>query len=132
MRFLRISAWFFLFALALAACNSKNSDEKIIGRDKFVLVIADLHMADATLAVAGLNVSKDTTEIELYYQAIFAKHGVTQKQIDNSFKHYAKKPRILEKIYDEVSEYLAKQEEVFEEERKEIPLDDKPQKPKPN
>ncbi|MGD9992783.1 MAG: DUF4296 domain-containing protein [Salinivirgaceae bacterium] len=132
MRFLRISAWFFLFALALAACNSKNPDEKIIGRDEFVLVIADLHMADATLAVAGLNVSKDTTEIEMYYQAIFAKHGVTQKQIDNSFKHYAKKPRILEKIYEEVSETLAKQEEKFEEERKEAPMDDKLLKPKQN
>ncbi|PKP11373.1 MAG: hypothetical protein CVU09_03640 [Bacteroidetes bacterium HGW-Bacteroidetes-4] len=132
MRFLRISAWFFLCALALAACNSKNPDEKIIGREKFALVLADLHMADATLAVAGLNVSKDTTEIELYYQAIMAKHGVTQKQIDNSFKHYAKKPRILEKIYDEVSENLAKQEENFEEQRKEVPLDDNMQKPKQN
>jgi DNA-binding NtrC family response regulator len=132
MRFIGVKVWFFLLVIFLTGCSSRNSDEKIIGREKFALVIADLHMADATLAVAGLNVSKDTTEIELYYQAIMAKHGVTQKQIDNSFKHYAKKPRILEKIYDEVSENLAKQEENFEEQRKEIPLDDKPQKPKQN
>ncbi|MGE4287658.1 MAG: DUF4296 domain-containing protein [Salinivirgaceae bacterium] len=132
MRFIGVKIWFFLFVLIFAGCSSKNSNDKIIGREKFALVLADLHMADATLAVAGLNVSKDTTEIELYYQAIMQKHGVTQKQIDNSFKHYAQKPRILEKIYDEVSENLAKQEENFEEQRKEIPLDDKPQKPKLN
>ncbi len=132
MRFIGVKVWFFLLVIILTGCNSKNTDEKIIGREKFALVLADLHMADATLAVAGLNVSTDTTEIEMYYQAIFAKYGITQKQIDNSFKHYAKKPRILEKIYNEVSENLAKQEENFEKQRKEAPMEDNLMKPKQN
>jgi hypothetical protein len=101
--------------LVLASCNSLVKKNKVIDTDTFADVLTAIHLADATLAVSGLKVNKDTTTIEQYYNSVLIKYGVTQKQIEESFAYYATKPHQFEKIYEAVSENLAKMESEYEE-----------------
>ena len=110
--------WLFAFTLLFVGCATKDEDQ-IIGKEKFAEVLTAIHLADATLAVSDLQVNRDTTAIEYYYNDVLVKYGVTQRQIENSFKYYATKPRQFEKIYETVSENLAKMESEFNEKQKE-------------
>jgi response regulator RpfG family c-di-GMP phosphodiesterase len=112
MRFLGIS---FLFLVVALSCSRGSSNYSIIGEEKMVDVLVDIHMADATLNVANLRVVADTSIIKLYYSDVLKKHNFTQKQFDNSIKYYSSKPKDFEKIYEKVSEKLAKLESEFQE-----------------
>lgn len=101
--------------LFFASCSLFVSNDRVIDTDKFADVITAIHMADATLAVSGLQVNKDTTTITNYYNSVLVKYGVTQKQIEESFSYYATKPHQFEKIYEKVSENLAKMESEYQE-----------------
>lgn len=76
-------------------------------------VLVDIHLADATLSIANLKINRDTSEIELYYGDVLKKYRITQNQIENSLKYYTSRPKEFEKIYEKVSEKLAKMESEF-------------------
>ena len=96
----------------MCSCNiNLLNDDNIIPEDAFIDVLVDIHIVDATIIVKGLRINTDSTIIKLYYNDIFLKHNVTQKQIQQTFEYYTSKPRSFEKLYEKVSEQIAKREE---------------------
>jgi len=109
--------YFFIVILGfilLQGCSKQNNDN-IIDESKFINVLADIHLADATLAVEGYRVSSDSSKIKLFYNSILIKHNVSQKQIKNTFEYYTKNPRKFEKIYKKVSGKIVKLESEYDE-----------------
>jgi len=94
-------------------CSKNYGDNPIIGNDKFVDILVDIHLADATLVVKGYRINTDSTQIRLFYNDVLIKHKVTQKQIQNTFEYYAKKPKEFEHLYEEVSERIVKMEQQY-------------------
>ena len=93
------------------SCSTSPSDENRIEEAKFIDVLVDIHIADATMVVSGFRIKTDSTKIRLYYNDVLLKHNVTQKQIQNTFKYYASNPKKFEAIYEQVSEKIIKLEE---------------------
>ncbi len=100
--------------MLVASCSYMNADHKIIDKKSMVDVLVDIHIADAILGTSTLRVNRDSLEIESYYDDILKKHQVTQIQIDNSLKHYAKDIKEFEDIYLQVSEKLSKMESEYQ------------------
>jgi len=102
----------FVFLLGVFSCsNSKNNN--IIDEKKFINILVDIHMADATIVVKGLRIKSDSAQIRLLYNDIFSKYNITQKQIDNTFTYYSKKPLLLDRLYSKVSEKIIKKEDNY-------------------
>lgn len=108
-----------LLVLLFSGCESWKERNQVIDKETFANILTDIHMADATLAIAGLQVKSDSAAITNYYNDVLVKYQVTQKKIEDSFKYYATKPRQFEKIYEQVSENLAKMESEYDEQQKE-------------
>jgi hypothetical protein len=96
------------------SCSFLSSENTIIDQDTMVDVLVDIHLADAILGGSSLRINRDTLEIKMYYDNILMKHHITQKQIDNSLKHYAKDIKKFEDIYLQVSEKLSKMESEYQ------------------
>ncbi|MFA6400546.1 MAG: DUF4296 domain-containing protein [Salinivirgaceae bacterium] len=103
-----------ILLLGTISCSNSESNQKIIDKNTMIEVLVDIHIADATLSIANLKINRDTNEIELYYGDVLKKHHITQNQIDNSLKYYTSRPKEFEKIYEKVSEKLAKMESEFQ------------------
>ncbi len=99
--------------LTTISCSNNEANYKIIDKNNMVDVLVDIHLADATLSIANLKINRDTSDIELYYNDIFLKHHITQHQFENSLTYYTSRPKEFEKIYEKVSEKLAKMESDF-------------------
>jgi hypothetical protein len=104
---------FSIILLVTISCSNNEDNQKIIDKSTMIEVLVDIHLADATLSIANLKINRDTSEIELYYGDVLKKYRITQNQIDNSLKYYTSRPKEFEKIYEKVSEKLAKMESEF-------------------
>jgi hypothetical protein len=102
-----------ILLLCTISCSNNEDNQKIIDKNTMIEVLVDIHLADATLSIANLKINRDTSEIELYYGDVLKKYRITQNQIDNSLKYYTSRPKEFEKIYEKVSEKLAKMESEF-------------------
>lgn len=96
--------------LLFTACNADKKKDDVIKEEKFVEVLTDIHMADATLFVKGFRVRKDSVRIRKYYNDILLEYNITQKQLHNTFSYYTQNPREFEKVYEEVSANIARLE----------------------
>ena len=108
-----------IFSVLTFSCSKTKSNQNIIEKSKFIDVLVDIHIADATLVVKGFRPRTDSTKIRLYYNDVLLKHNVTQKQIQNTFKFYSRNPKKFEAIYEQVSEKIVKLEEENRESIKE-------------
>lgn len=98
------------FMMLISSCSFFNKNDDIIKKQKFIEVLTDIHMADATLTVKGYHINKDTVEIEKYYGYLLGKHNVTPIELKKTFEYYSKHTEQYDKIYDEVLNNLAKKE----------------------
>lgn len=105
-----------VFALILAfstSCSDGTDKLSVIDEDKFVNVLTDIHMADATLAIKGFRINSDSTRVRLFYNDVLMEYNVTQKQIHNTFSYYTKNPKEFEDVYEKVSANIVKLEKEY-------------------
>lgn len=110
-----------LFALLLFSCflllSCSKKEEKIpetvIPKEKMVLVLVDIHLAEAG---SQFNVPFDnSTNIkQAYYQFIFKKHKITYPQLMKSWTFYTEHPEIFSEVYNEVITELSKKQAAAE------------------
>ncbi len=96
----------------------------VLSHDEMVAVLLDVHVAEATMKVVDSRAKR--IEKQEYYNAVFEKHNTTKEQFDKSLDWYARHPKLLVEIYDDLKkEAVSLQERV---ESYEFHPDDKPLK----
>jgi len=101
-------AFLFLF---IAGCKPGIPSD-IIQPDKMVLVLNDIHIADAYITtIPNLDTSKATAAS--YYQGIYKRYEIDSALYNKSMVYYAQHPKVLDEIYDKVTKGLTKQKNVL-------------------
>ncbi|MBN1252902.1 MAG: DUF4296 domain-containing protein [Bacteroidales bacterium] len=95
--------------LILSSCSNKETDENI-SKEKFILVLADLHKSNAILSDFGLYDSKLKDRNASYYNYVFKKYNITRAQFDNTVKYYSENLDDYVIIYDQVIKNYEKEE----------------------
>lgn len=87
----------------------------ILSRSEMIAVLLDVHIAEAAMKV--VDTSAKRIEKQEYYNTVFAKHNTTKEQFDKSLDWYARHPKVLVEIYDDVkkeAERLQDRVEAYE------------------
>jgi len=98
--YLPLSLLIFIFACSKPEVKIP---EDVIPRDSMIVVLADIHLIEATIQLKGLG-RNDTLKEEAYgrYRYVFNKHKVTTSQFRKSLEYYRSEPEFFQKMYDEV------------------------------
>jgi hypothetical protein len=95
-----------ILSLLLASCNDDPTKAKIpsdaIERDKFVNILADIHLMDAVTNNAGYFRKYEASDSVDLYSSIFEKYNVNKVDFDSTVSYYSRKPEIYLEVYDEV------------------------------
>ena len=90
--------------------NGVENPEIIISADSMAIILADVHLADATLSVM-MN-RKKYTEIDSYYNSVLQKYNITRARLDSSISYYSSRGKEFEKIYEDVMFILSQKEGI--------------------
>jgi hypothetical protein len=94
----------------LIGCSKKEVEipDDVIPRDTMILVLAEIHLAEATIQVLNVDLN-DSTKIASFglYRHIFSKHKITQELFKKSFDFYKSEPAYFHTMYDEVITHLS-------------------------
>lgn len=101
-----------LFCLYFTACNNEDR----LSRDKMMDVLHDMQLVDAIYQTKYEDF-KDTDSRTALLQGVFAKHGITQAQLDSSLVWYADHPEEYMRITDSVSARLKRELKEYEDNR---------------
>lgn len=89
----------------LIGCSKKEVEipNDVIPRDTMIVVLAEVHLAEATIQVLNVDLN-DSTKIASFgfYRHIFSKHNITQELFKRSFDFYRSEPAYFHTMYDEV------------------------------
>lgn len=96
-----------LVILLLPSCADDPTKIKIrkkdaIEREKFVHILADIHLMDAITNNANYFRKYEPGDSVDLYNSIFENYGVTKAEFDSTVVLYTKKPDFYLKVYDEV------------------------------
>ena len=113
MRFVRIIVIFVVILFVAQSCKQeKTLGFVVIPQDTMAIVLADLHIADATLNVM-MNTEK-FSEIDDYYFSVLKKHDISRARFDSSVTFYSRQPELYGKVYEDVMLIISQEEgEVF-------------------
>lgn len=110
---MRIVWVLFVIVGLLSSCSKKQVLvlENIIPRDSMILLMTDIHLAEATIQIRNLGRS-DTTRQEAYsrYRYIYEKYKVSDGRFRESFEFYRSQPEYFHKMYDEVLTRLSEKQ----------------------
>ena len=87
-------------SLFATACTNRPKD--VLGHNKMVSVLTDLHKLDGILAAEGMVAEENP----LYYEYVLEKHQINQAVFDSSLVWYARNPKRFEKVYVNVVENI--------------------------
>ena len=96
----------FISIFVFSSCNLQQNEEYLIEVDTFSVVLADMHMADATLAFKGYNDKKLKDTLSSHYNYILVKHKITRDQFDSSMKYYSRNLVLYDQIYGKTQDIL--------------------------
>jgi len=111
-----------LFILSfISSCTNKKEEDteadKYIQRDKMVLVLADIQIAESYLNTIKKTGRQKKDSSLLYYEKVFKKHHITPLEFEESLLWYKKDYEDLDLLYTEVitrlNELKAKNEELI-------------------
>ncbi len=111
MRFYNIL--FSLFLLVLAACHRDSVPDSLIGEEKMIPLLIDIHLADGYLSVGPQVPDSLSYRANGLYAAIFKKYQVDSGKFKKSFQYYSVHLEQMNNIYKAVSDRLkAKQDSI--------------------
>jgi len=102
--FLKI--YFVIITLTFISCSGKGDKTKrsqLIPSKDFVSILTDVYIADGLLTLLPVHARFSVKDSISNYIEIIESHGYTKDRMDETLRYYfIKKPKKLEKIYDEV------------------------------
>ncbi len=105
-----------LIVFAAFACSKPpvEKPENLIGKDKLINILVDVHLAEAALnsrrhrdSLVGKSNSAD------FYYSVLQKHEVKDSVFEKSLVFYASQPRQFEKMYRQVMNQLTEIEQEY-------------------
>lgn len=97
----------FVAVLALLVLITACKEEKdvkppahLIQKEKFVQVLADIHIADALMMEERLYDQELNNNKLSYYNYIYAKHNISRPLFDSTVQFYIQHPAQYDKVYD--------------------------------
>jgi hypothetical protein len=109
MKFFKLTILLFILIWVTQSCNYESENNKdVIPKDTMVMLISDIHIADATLNVI-MNTEK-FKEVDDYYTSVLSKYNVSRSRFDTSLAYYSSKPETFEQIYEDVMLLLSQKE----------------------
>lgn len=98
-----------LISFLLVSCAGEEAPlppANAIPEDRFVPVMVDVHLVEATINQKFGRIDDTTSSSQRYYEALFEKHHITRTEFDSTFNYYKRNPRQMEKIYQQVNDSL--------------------------
>lgn len=83
-----------------AACTNKRPSD-VLSHKKLEAILYDYHMAQS---MVGELPSSERYKKDLYFDYVYAKHGITAAQLDSSLVYYARHPKELSLMYVSLSD----------------------------
>ena len=108
-----------LFLAILASCTNDPRDNvnatpseqsNIIPREQFVEIMSDIQLIEAAAKNKVFKNDDETLKLKEAYSEIFAKHGITQEQFQESHRWWWTHPNAMRSILLEVTERLSQME----------------------
>ncbi len=105
----------FLTALViLCACSTNEAPEDLIGTEKMVKVLTEVHLLETKINNLSIDPYDSTKAVYNHYEKLlFEDLGITQDQYERSFNYYVDNPNEFEKIYNAVVDTLMQRENRF-------------------
>jgi len=92
---------FFLLSGCGLDFNNRKEDY-IIEKEKFVKVLAEIHIMDAVTNGPNYFRKYEPTDSVDLYSFIFSKYDVSRENFDSTVAYYSRQPEVYMNIYDEV------------------------------
>lgn len=105
--------FFFLIILIAVSCSKKEEvvPADILPADKMIPVLADMHLAEATIQLRNYGHNDSTKNLAYgFYRFIFQKHKLTEAEFHKSFTWYSQRPEKMHAIYQEVLSELSRKQ----------------------
>ncbi len=118
---MRNKVLYVLLLILLSGCGMRPWG--ILSHDEMVVVLLDVHVAEAAMKIVDSSAKR--IEKQEYYNTVFEKYNITKEQFDKSLDWYARHPKLLVAIYDDLkkeAECLQKRVEEYEFHTDEKPL----------
>lgn len=101
-----------LLLLFLSACTSEmpKVPGDVIPPDKMVLVLADIHLADAIAETKAQQGANEQQVSEQLYVSIFKNYDISRQMFDRSLRFYEQSPEWINKMYEDVQTAISKRQ----------------------
>jgi hypothetical protein len=108
---------FILILFMLFSCGGKKEEvipDDILPHKKMVMLLCDVHMAEAAYQIHNLGTTDSTKNIAYgYYRKIFEKNKISEADFKKSFLYYSQHPDVLNKIYQDVITEMSKRQAEY-------------------
>jgi hypothetical protein len=102
---------FFIFLLVAASCiRPEDPPVNLIPKDTMSQLLIDIHLAEAKIALRGIN--PDTAQLlyEAQKRKIYKTHNITPERFQESFEYYSRNLEEFDKVYQVVVDSLSLRE----------------------
>ncbi|MEI7895441.1 MAG: DUF4296 domain-containing protein [bacterium] len=115
MRFTLRFLVLFMAVAVLFACREKKElsvvpvtvpADSLISGETMILIIADMHVADAAMMLARDADADPDKDQGFYYMGIFRKYRISPARYDMNVSYYRQNPENFAKMYEKVIEVL--------------------------
>jgi Domain of unknown function (DUF4296) len=108
----------FVLLVVLFSCGKKKTDfaipDDVIKRGEMVKILADVHIAEATINLRNVAVPDVRNLNAALYKNIFVKHQITKEEFTKSYNFYSNNTELFNEMYDSVIMELNKMQAEVE------------------
>lgn len=90
----------------LWACNSSTKEQQTISEEKFIQILIDIHLADASMTTQNIYSRRNDYKPSHYYNSIYQKHGISRTGFDSLINYYSQNNADFDRIYEIVIDSL--------------------------
>ncbi len=94
----------FCFVFIISCNKEKTKPVDLIGKEKMVEILADVHLGETSITTFGLN-ERDSIA-KMYYEHIYRIHGIEEEAFYSSMEYYNSIPEEWAEIYKGVLKLL--------------------------
>ena len=88
--------------------ENPNTSKDILPKDSMILILTDMHLADADAQVRNLMLDSSRALLKSNYRIIFAHYRINQQRFKKSLNYYTQRPKELDEMYAQVVNNLSK------------------------